>query len=218
MLAAGLIAKCAISLISTLKQTPRQAGEELFARSYILWHRILFWERGGGVVGGWGGEGGSYPCFLSPFSLCTFFFLFSSTYHIIFRCGRANSGACSFHTALLTHFSNAGGAAMIGGICLCSSPRWCYSLIRGLVNSVDLFSPTVSVILPILLHNSWNTCIFGLYKALLTHSNISERRSPIVLNSEWSQWKVTLFSCSVLLIYSFVFLLSLQEVEKIINS
>lgn len=42
MLATGLIAKCAISLISTLKQTPRQAGEELFARSYILWHRILF--------------------------------------------------------------------------------------------------------------------------------------------------------------------------------
>lgn len=42
MLAAGLIAKCAISLISTLKQTPRQAGEELFARSYILWHQILF--------------------------------------------------------------------------------------------------------------------------------------------------------------------------------
>ncbi len=35
MLAVGLIAKCAISLISTLKQTPRQAGEELFARSYI---------------------------------------------------------------------------------------------------------------------------------------------------------------------------------------
>lgn len=52
MLAAGLIAKCAISLISTLKQTPRQAGEELFARSCILWHRILFWEGGGrgGVV------------------------------------------------------------------------------------------------------------------------------------------------------------------------
>lgn len=50
MLAAGLIAKCAISLISTLKQTPRQAGEELFARSYILWHRILFFEGGGGVA------------------------------------------------------------------------------------------------------------------------------------------------------------------------
>lgn len=84
MLAAGLIAKCAISLISTLKQTPRQAGEELFARSYILWHRILFWGEGGGgggwVVGGrvvvvvvWGED--LFSCFsvtpllLHPFSL-----------------------------------------------------------------------------------------------------------------------------------------------------
>lgn len=137
MLAAGLIAKCAISLISTLKQTPRQAGEELFARSYILWHRILFWGEGGGEW--WEGEwwwwwwwfGGRTcsPAFRHP-SLSTPFF-FAPTYPIIFRGGRANSGACSSHSALLTHFSSAGGAVMIGGLSLCSTSRWCYSLIRG---------------------------------------------------------------------------------------
>lgn len=144
MLAVGLIAKCAISLISTLKQTPRQAGEELCARSYILWHRILFWEEEEGER--WEEEGGGpAPVFCHP-SPSTLFF-FPSTYPIIFRCGRANSGACSSHTALLTHFSSAGGAVMIGGLSLCSTPRWCYSLIGGPVNSVDLFTPTVSVIL-----------------------------------------------------------------------
>lgn len=83
MLAAGLIAKCAISLISTLKQTPRQAGEELFARSYILWHRILFQEGGGGwrrrrrrrsgassgIEDGGDRGGGSPPTPSTPFSL-----------------------------------------------------------------------------------------------------------------------------------------------------
>lgn len=83
MLAAGLIAKCAISLISTLKQTPRQAGEELFARSYILWHRILFWE-GGGVVG----VGGGSSCFLSALSFYTRFLCFHPSHHPQVREGK----------------------------------------------------------------------------------------------------------------------------------
>lgn len=118
MLAVGLIAKCAISLISTLKQTPRQAGEELFARSYILWHQSLF-RQGGGVVGAWvswGGGGGAYSS--NAFSHASLSALLSSTYHIIFRCGRVNSGACSSHAALLKHFSSSGRAVMIGGLSL----------------------------------------------------------------------------------------------------
>lgn len=51
MLAAGLIAKCTISLISTLKQTRRQVGEELLACSSILWHWMLFFRGGGGGGG-----------------------------------------------------------------------------------------------------------------------------------------------------------------------
>lgn len=95
--------------------------------------------------GGGGGGGVAPPVFCQP-SLSTLVF-FASTRPIILRCGRASSGACSSHTALLTHFSSAGGAAMIGGLSLCSGPRWCYSLIPGRVNSGDLFAPTASVIL-----------------------------------------------------------------------
>lgn len=93
MLAAGLIAKCAISLISTLKQTPRQAGEELFACSYILWHRILFQEGGGGwrrrsaassgIEDEGDGGGGPPPTPSTPFFLC---------FHHLQVCVRANSG------------------------------------------------------------------------------------------------------------------------------
>lgn len=125
MLAAGLIAKCTISLISTLKQTPRQAGEELFACTYILWHRILFWS-----------GGGSTPS--SPVSLSA---LLSSGVG-------ANSGVCSSHTALLTHFCSVWGAAMIAGLSSCSTPRWCYLIIWGMaVDCVDLFTPTVFIFL-----------------------------------------------------------------------
>lgn len=88
MLAAGLIAKCTISLISTLKQTLRQAGEELFAHSYILWHWILFCERGGGEW--WVCEEGYYMCPPLAFSHPCLSAVHSS---IILRCGRANSGA-----------------------------------------------------------------------------------------------------------------------------
>lgn len=61
---------------------------------------------------GSGGRMGILPILLQSFfsRLST---LLSSTYHIIFRCGRANSGACSSHAAWLTH-----GAEMIGGLSL----------------------------------------------------------------------------------------------------
>lgn len=104
MLAAGLIAKCAISLVSTLKQTPRQAGEELLPHSYILWHWIFFWR---------GCAGERETCIYLELCL-VFFCLF--LFHIVFRCWRANSGVCPSHTALLTHFSRDSEAAVIGGL------------------------------------------------------------------------------------------------------
>lgn len=95
MLATGLIAKCAISLISTLKQTPRQAGEELFA---LLLHFMApyFILRGGGG----GVVVALRSCILSPLSLP---FFFAYTYPTIFRCKRVNNGArssqfCFVHT------------------------------------------------------------------------------------------------------------------------
>lgn len=86
MLAAGWITKCAIRLISALKQTPQQGWEGLFALAYILLHWILVceggmrrrtgWDGGGGTGGGTGGLTSVLFCvsvrFLSVFSSSTY--------------------------------------------------------------------------------------------------------------------------------------------------
>lgn len=144
MLAAGLIAKCAISLISTLKQTPRQAGEELFARSYILWHRILFQEGGGGWRRRSGassgiedeGDGGGR---VSSHSFYTLFSLLPSSAGVSEgKQWSASLSLCPRWSALAA----LGGAAMIADLPSAVAPKCCHSLTKGPVNSGNLFTHT----------------------------------------------------------------------------
>lgn len=92
--------------------------------------------------GGGGGEGGRrgllFLLSVTPLSPSTLF-SFASTYPIISRCGRANSGARCSRSALLMLVSGAGGAVMIGCLPFGTTPRWCHSLMKDPVNSANLF-------------------------------------------------------------------------------
>ena len=135
MLAARLITKCTISLISTLKQSPRQAGEELFAHSYILWHRILFW--GGGRGSGWYS---SPPRFLSTLSFCTPFFHRLQVWE-----GKQWSMLPS-HCFVDTCQQRLRSNRWLAASSLSSSMR-CYLLMQYLVDCFDLFTSTIFIIL-----------------------------------------------------------------------
>lgn len=169
MLAVGLIAKCAISLISTLKQTPPTSWGgavcprlHFMALDFILRGRRRR-RRGGRKVGA------PTPAYCHPSP-----FFFASTHPVMFRCGRANSGACSSHSASLTHFSSDGAAVMIGGLSLrfhseevllinTRPGELCWPF-----HSRSLcYSPGLLLGPP----NSWNTHIFGPDVALLADSS-----------------------------------------------
>lgn len=165
MLAGGLITKCRISLISTLKQT-------LFARSYILWHRVLFWDWGGGglVVEELRVKG----CLLSP-NPTTLSHIFSLTPLSPITSSSGVGGQTAEHApfALLCwHIWAAAGGAVITDSLL--SPQLNSKVVL-LVNmgpgepwwpfhSHNLYySPS----LPLGLPSSRNVCIFGIDVALL---------------------------------------------------
>ncbi len=87
---------------------------------------------GGGVVGGWWGLLLVLSVTLSP--LHTLFLCFHLSYHV--QVWEGKQWCMLLSLCFLTHFNSAGGALVIGRISLCSTPRWCHSLIQGPVNPV----------------------------------------------------------------------------------
>lgn len=142
MLAAGLIAKCCHQPHFHFKtNSPTSWGGAVCPLLHFMAPEFIL---RGGVRGESGGV--LHTRSSQAFSHASPSALLSPSYHIIFRCGRANSGACSSHAALLTYFSSTGGAVMIVGIfASVQLEGGATCLIRVPLNSADLSTPTVPV-------------------------------------------------------------------------